>query len=91
MLVKWKDSARAELFEILDYISDFNPNAAIRLNDRIDHLLEHISQNPYMYQQSDRVPLAREVVAHPNYVMFYVVTDNAIEVLAVVHARRDYP
>ena len=44
-----------------------------------------------MYQQSDRVPLAREVVAHPNYVMFYVVTDNAIEVLAVVHARRDYP
>lgn len=90
MQVKWKGSARTELFEILNYISDYNPSAAVRLNDRIDHLLEHISQNPYMYQQSDRVPQAREVVAHPNYVLFYTVTD-VIEVLAVVHARRDYP
>jgi toxin ParE1/3/4 len=32
----------------------------------------------------------REIVVHPNYIVFYEVTD-AIEVLAVVHATENYP
>jgi plasmid stabilization system protein ParE len=32
----------------------------------------------------------REIVVHPNYIVFYEVTD-AIEVLAVVHARENFP
>jgi plasmid stabilization system protein ParE len=32
----------------------------------------------------------REIVVHPNYIVFYEVTD-VIEVLAVVHARENFP
>jgi toxin ParE1/3/4 len=37
------------------------------------------------------VPGLREVVAHPNYVVLYRVAAACIEVVAVVHARRQFP
>lgn len=36
-------------------------------------------------------PGTRELVAHPNYLVVYQVGADAIEVVAVVHARQQYP
>jgi toxin ParE1/3/4 len=30
-------------------------------------------------------------VIHPNYILIYRVTDAAIEILALIHARQQYP
>lgn len=37
-----------------------------------------------------RVAGTREAVVHPNYIVVYRVAD-AVEVLAVLHARQQYP
>ena len=91
MLIEWSDEARADLREILSYIADRNLLAASDLYARIEQATSHLPQHPYLYKQSDRVPRAREIVVHPNYVIYYRVTQVAIEILAVVHSRRDYP
>ena len=46
---------------------------------------------PYLYCVSERIPGLREIIAHPNYIMLYRVLKDRIEVVNVVHARREFP
>jgi toxin ParE1/3/4 len=89
--VKWKTSAQEDLATIVDYIEQYNPTAAERIRDQIESATLTLPNNPYQYRRSTRILGARELVAHPNYLVFYAVSDIAIEILAVVHAKRDYP
>jgi toxin ParE1/3/4 len=49
------------------------------------------AEHPYLYRESDRIPGLREIVAHPNYLILYRITDTAIDVVSVVHTRREFP
>jgi len=89
--VEWKAAARADLLEILDFISERNEQAAQHLFERIEHDLEHAAEHPYLYKPSLRLPGLREIVTHPNYVVFYRVTTSCIEVVNVIHSRRKLP
>lgn len=89
--IEWKASADAELLEILAFISERNALAAQRLYEGIKQDLEHASEHPYLFKPSLRVPGAREIVTHPNYILLYRVTSSCIEVVNMVHARREFP
>jgi toxin ParE1/3/4 len=89
--IEWRPTAKEDLAEILGYINARNPLAAIRLFERIEAALEHTSEHPYLYKQSERVKGMREIVVHPNYLVLYHVTTTAIEVVNVVHAKTDFP
>ncbi|MFT3791772.1 MAG: type II toxin-antitoxin system RelE/ParE family toxin [Rudaea sp.] len=78
------------MLQILDYIGERNPWAAERLADRIEQATSQLPLHPYLYKQSERVSGARELVVHPNYIVFYRV-EVVIEILAVVHAHRNFP
>jgi len=88
--VIWAPSARDDLAEIVDYISDDNPAAAFRLQERLESAVLPLSENPRMYQKSNRLPGCREIVVHKNYVVLYRVAPDYVEVVRVVHARRVY-
>jgi len=88
-VVRWTDEALADLEEIAAYISDRNPFAALRLQELMQRTAEQLPAHPYMYR-SGRVPGTREAVVHPNYVLVYAVRD-VIEIVAVLHARQQYP
>ena len=90
MLIEWSESALADLREIVDYISERNYLAALDLHDRIEESVEHLAEHPYLYKQSLRRVGWREVVVHPNYIVFYRVTAK-VEILAVIHAREEFP
>ena len=38
-----------------------------------------------------RAPGTREAVVHPNYILVYRVSAEAVEIVSLVHARRQYP
>ncbi|MCZ2158126.1 type II toxin-antitoxin system RelE/ParE family toxin [Bartonella sp. 220] len=57
------------------------------LEDSVLLLAEH----PYLYRQSERVPGLREILAHPNYLILYKVTEKQIEITSVAHARCEFP
>jgi toxin ParE1/3/4 len=89
--VEWRNSANEDLAEITAYIKVRNAQASFRLFERIEAALDHTSEHPYLYKQSERVRGTREIVVHPNYIIFYRVTPTAIEVVNVVHTKRQYP
>ena len=86
----WSPNALDELNNLTDYIGEHNPAAADRLIERIQTSAERLTQFPYMHR-TGRVSGTREAVVHPNYVLVYRVTADAVEVLGVLHTRQRYP
>jgi toxin ParE1/3/4 len=87
----WRASARDDLANIIRYIANENPPAARRMKRLLEESVLPTAEHPYLYRQSERIPGLREIVAHPNYVVFYRVATANIEVVNVVHARREFP
>jgi toxin ParE1/3/4 len=85
----WRPEARADLLGILNYIGDRNLAAADRLGALIEDAAERIPLHPFMHR-SGRVIGTRKAIVHPNYIVVYRVGE-IIEILAVLHARQQYP
>nr|WP_250812573.1 type II toxin-antitoxin system RelE/ParE family toxin [Neorhizobium tomejilense] len=58
--LEWSETARADLLVIVDYFSDDNPDAALRLKDDIEAKAEKLSEHPRLYR-SGRVEGARRL------------------------------
>jgi len=46
---------------------------------------------PQMFKESDRMPGCREIIAHPNYLVFYRILSDRIKIEMVAHGRRNFP
>lgn len=88
--VSWLQTAADDLAGIISYIAERSPQAARDLRQRIDNVVLSLARHPCRYR-AGRVSGTRECVVHPNYVVVYRVTASAIEVVNIVHARREYP
>lgn len=89
--VLWLESADADLAAIIDYIGERDISAAERMWHRLRSSALPLSEHPYLYSISTRVPGMREVVAHPNYIVLSRVASDHVEVVNIVHARQQYP
>jgi len=89
--VIWTPEAREDLREIVRYIARDNPAAARRMRKLLENSVLPVREHPLMYRQSQRMPSCREIVAHPNYLVFYRVAEDHIEVVNVLHGRRNFP
>lgn len=87
----WTQTADEDLAEITERIGEDNIGAAERMWFRLRSCVLPLSTHPYLYPISERVPGLREIVAHPNYIVLYRVTSSSIEIVNVVHARRQFP
>lgn len=88
--LEWRETARADLLAIVDYISDDNPDAAQRLKDDIEAKISKLPRHPKRYR-AGRVTGTREIVLRPNYVVVYAEDALMISILRVLHAARQWP
>lgn len=81
VVVEWRPQARADLLEIIDYISDDNPVAAPELKDEIEEKACTLAEHPELYKPG-RVANTREMVLRRNYIVVYAVnTDHLLPLL----------
>ena len=88
--LEWKASAVADLMEIVDYISDNNPDAAHALMNEIQHKVAKLPAYPKRGRPG-RVEGTRELVVHPNYIVIYAENRATVTVLRVLHAAQMWP
>lgn len=86
----WRANALDDLDAIFTYIAERDIAAAERLYAAVEACAERLPERPFMFRPG-RVPGTREAVVHPNYILIYRVTTNAVEILNLVHARQSYP
>jgi toxin ParE1/3/4 len=87
----WAPAAKRDLRDIWYYFVDVaSREVADRLLRDIIQTSERIRQRPQAGRTRDEVlPGLRSVLVHP-YVLFYRVNSTAIEVVRVVHQRRNF-
>ena len=88
--VRWSDEATTDLVEIIDYIEQRNATAAQNIHASIIQSAESLPLMPYLFRLG-RVTGTREHVVHPNYIVVYQVSNDAIDILRVLHSRQQYP
>ena len=64
---------------------------AIELKDEIETRVAALREHPKLYKPSARVKGLREMVVSRNYIVLYRITAACVEVVNVVHARRQWP
>ena len=86
--------AERDLLEALDYIADTldAPKAARDLLDAFDETVKQLAEFPYACElyRSDR-PMQDEIRKVPvkNYVLYYAVFQDRVEIRRFLHGRRD--
>lgn len=87
----WRLRAQDDLERIVERIAKDNPFAARRMQQRLNDAVIPLSEHPYLFVRSTRMPTCREIVVHPNYILIYRVGDTSIDVVRILHARQQYP
>jgi addiction module RelE/StbE family toxin len=90
MKVEWTNRALAHLLDIYEYIAQDSPMYAKRTIDNLTRRSEQIGQHP----QSGRVVPEYETddireVIEGEYRLIYRIKPDQIDVIAVVHSRRN--
>lgn len=86
----WSPVAQEDFQTIIAFIAERNPSAANRLKIAITACAERLTEHPYLYRRG-RIAGTREAVIHPNYVVIYRVGIGHVEIVNVIHSRRQYP
>ena len=89
-VLKWRETARADLLAIVDYISDDNPDVAQRLKDEIEAKVAKLPEHPKRFRVG-RMPSTREMLVRSNYLVIYTEDAHAVTVLRVLHAAQQWP
>ena len=85
--------AEKDVTEIIDYISKDSPNAALNLINKIDTKIKVLSDFPEIGKIPDDVRLEKlgyRILIIDNYLVFYVIKNEEIEIRRILHGKRRY-
>lgn len=93
--IVWRPMAEADLDHIVDYIAQDNPTRAEEFGQELRDKTRPLAQHPKL-GRSGRPGLpafVRELVVHPNYIVFYrvLVEAGTVEIVRVKHAAQKMP
>jgi len=91
VMLEWRPRALLRFDLLLDEIGQHNPLAAEDFGRLVTKKIGLALKFPMLYRASSRVAGTREIVVTPNYLVPYRLTSEAVEVLDIVHARRNWP
>jgi toxin ParE1/3/4 len=81
--------AKRDLADLFDYLAEDDPSAALRLDDAFREAFRNLAKLPYMGRsQEHRRPNLRSWIVG-KYLIFYRPLSDGIEVIRVLHGRRD--
>ncbi len=89
LLVKWRPEAIVALIEIIDYIEQYNPVAAVSLHQTIVVAAEGLSLMPYGFSTVACLVLGKWLFIQTTW-WCYRVTEH-VEIVMVLHTRQEYP
>ena len=91
MRLEWLPQAQYDFDEIIDYIAEDNPLAAIEQGDEIENQVAGLLVNRHQ-GRSGRVKGTREmVIVRTPYIAAYRIKKDAIQILRVFHGARLWP
>jgi plasmid stabilization system protein ParE len=88
--------AKNDISDIVDYIAKKlqAPQAALNLLDELEDKIQKLTSNPYvhrLYKPAMPIDTEYRILPVKNYLVFYVVFDDIIEIHRIIYKKRDLP
>ncbi|BEP51466.1 type II toxin-antitoxin system RelE/ParE family toxin [Variovorax paradoxus] len=90
MRVLWTLSAEQDRADIVDFIAQDNPLAAIRMDEAFSAAVSRLAEHPLL-GRAGQIPGTRELIPHESYRLVYEVRADTIWILTLVHTARQWP
>lgn len=90
MKVLWTLSAEQDRADIVDFIANDNPLAAIRMDELFSAAVGRLAEHPLL-GRSGQIPGTRELIPHESYRLVYEVRADTVWILTLVHTSRLWP
>ena len=86
-------TAQQDLLDVIDYLNTLSQDSALKYYDRLTSEIASLSTMPERCPRPRDLALAakgsRSLVGG-NYLVFYVVAGNVVQIRRILYARRDY-
>ena len=86
-------TAEQDLSDIVDYLNTLSPDAALRYYDLLTEEIASLAQMPNRCPKPRDLALAAKGYRYlivKDYIVFYVVSGNTVEIRRIVYGRRNY-
>lgn len=90
MKVFWAAAAEQDRADIIDYISQDSPLAAIRMDELFSQAAARLAEHPLL-GRGGQIAGTRELIPHESYRLVYEVEGDAVWILTLVHTARLWP
>ncbi|MDQ0591043.1 type II toxin-antitoxin system RelE/ParE family toxin [Variovorax paradoxus] len=90
MRVLWTLSAEQDRADIVDFIAQDNPLAAIRMDEIFSAVVRRLAEHPLL-GRAGQIPGTRELIPHESYRLVYEVRADTVWILTLVHTARLWP
>jgi toxin ParE1/3/4 len=84
-------TALADFDALYDYIARENPRAAADVLRALDHSIQLLADQPKLGRIYRHRRLRLRLLTHGNYLVFYRERPGVIEIIRVIHGRRNIP
>jgi toxin ParE1/3/4 len=91
--VEYLPVAQEDLISIVEYIQMDDPSAALAFLDEVDQTISNLETFPYMGSIPKDMRLMHinyRILIIGNYLVFYVVLDETIEIRRILHGIRQF-
>lgn len=91
--VKIYPTAQQDLLEIIEYLNTLSPEAALRYYDLLTEQIASLSRMPERCPKPKDLALAAKGYRYlivENYLVFYIVSDDTVQICRILYGRRDY-
>ena len=89
MIVRWSQTALNDLDEIYDYIDFRNPQVALRVKLSIVETGLLLGEFPELGVVVVETNMRRRVIGGLPYILIYRIVGNTIQIVSVVHGKRN--
>lgn len=86
-------TAEQDLSDIVDYLNTLSPDVALRYYDLLTEEIASLAQMPNRCPKPRDLALAAKGYRYlivKDYLIFYVVSGNTVEIRRIVYGRRNY-
>ena len=86
-------TARQDMEDVIAYLNTLSPDVALRYYDLLVEEIASLAKMPERYPRPKDLALAAKGYRYlivKNYLVFYVVVGDTVQIRRILYARRDY-
>ncbi len=90
-MILWEEKSLNDREKIFEFLYDFNPEAADKIDEIIEAKVENLLKQPHMGVQRDGIRGRLLIIPEISMIVSYWVEGDIIRIMRVLHQKQKFP